>query len=318
MGAKELEYVVDAHADLAKHTLTIEGDLADKEPSAVAEALTLALKPHGYTVSVDKTQKQVAWSEFQIAVPAALAFAILFVLLQKLGIVDLANTGAMTYGSAFIIGIIASLSTCMAVVGGLVLSISATFVKGGNRVQPQMLFHVGRLASFFILGGVIGSVGSAFTLSTTATTALSVLVAIVMLILGINLLDVVHWSKQLMPRTPKFISRHAVGLSQFEHTLMPFLIGAATFILPCGFTQSLQLYALSTGSFMSGALTMTSFALGTFPVLALLSFTSYTIVKPSNQGIFFKTAGIVVILFALYMVVSALAAADIIDPLFTI
>ena len=100
-------------------------------------------------------QHNAKWGDFKIAVPIALGFAVLFVVLQKMGIVNLVSAGNVTYGTAFVIGIIASLSTCMAVVGGLVLSMSATFAKEGDKVRPQLMFHGGRIASFFILGGVI-------------------------------------------------------------------------------------------------------------------------------------------------------------------
>ncbi|MBP6911491.1 sulfite exporter TauE/SafE family protein [Patescibacteria group bacterium] len=50
-------------------------------------------------------------------------------------------------------------------------------------------------------------------------------------------------------------------------------MGIGTFFLPCGFTQSMQVYTLSTGSFLAGGLTMLSFALGTLPMLLLLSVT---------------------------------------------
>ncbi|NCP77121.1 sulfite exporter TauE/SafE family protein [bacterium] len=41
--------------------------------------------------------------------------------------------------------------------------------------------------------------------------------------------------------------------------------GALTFFLPCGFTLAMQAYAITTGSFITGALTMMAFALGTAP-----------------------------------------------------
>jgi len=45
------------------------------------------------------------------------------------------------------------------------------------------------------------------------------------------------------------------------------VVGALTFLLPCGFTQSMQLLALQSGSMWQGMLIMTAFALGTLPVL---------------------------------------------------
>jgi sulfite exporter TauE/SafE len=316
--AQELPYITRAKSDLAHHTITVEGDFENKSPESVALALTEVLQPHGYTVSVEKqVQSAKKWSDFAVALPITLAFAVGFILLQKAGLINLVHGGGVTYGTAFMIGIVASLSTCMAVVGGLVLSMSATFAKEGDKVKPQLLFHAGRLLSFFVLGGVIGAIGSAFRLNTSATFVLSLVIAIVMLILGINLLDIFHWSKRLQPSMPKFLARHAYGASKLNHTLTPLLVGIATFFLPCGFTQAMQIYTLSTGSFFTGALTMGSFALGTLPVLGLVSFSSFSIQNSSYAGVFFKTAGLIVILFALFNVMNALVVAGLMQPLFS-
>ncbi len=312
----DLPNITLVKSSLKNHSVEVVGDFGDKTPEQIAEELTIPLKPHGYTVSVEKQIKEKKWSDFKIAVPIALGFAILFVVLQKIGLVSLVSGGKVTYGTAFVIGIIASLSTCMAVVGGLLLSMSATYAKEGDKIKPQLMFHGGRIVSFFILGGVIGAVGSTFVLSTGATFALSLFVGIVMLILGMNLLDVFDWAKRLQPSMPKFISKHAHGVSKFNHTFTPLLVGIATFFLPCGFTQSMQLYTLTTGSFLTGGVTMLAFALGTFPVLALVSFSSFSIKNSSKAGIFFKTAGLVVILFALFNLINSLVVIGLISPIF--
>jgi sulfite exporter TauE/SafE len=197
-----------------------------------------------------------------------------------------------------------------------VLSLSASSAKEGGPWRTQTLFHVGRLGGFFILGGMVGLLGSSFHLGLTANAVLGGLVALVMLILGINLLDVFHFMKRLQLTMPARFSKHVVRGSQHDHYLAPLLVGIGTFFLPCGFTQSMQLYALSTGSFMQGALTMLVFALGTLPVLALLSFGSLNIAQQSWKGIFFKTAGIIVIILALLNLANALAMMGIMGPLF--
>ena len=285
----DLPNITHVKTSLKNNSIEVTGDFGEKTPVQIAEELTQAVKGRGYTVSLEKQIKTVNWSHFKIAIPIATGFAILFVLLQKAGLVNLVGGGNVTYGTAFVIGIIASLSTCMAVVGGLLLSMSATFAKEGDKIKPQLLFHVGRIVSFFVLGGVIGSIGSAFTLSTNATFILDIVIAVVMFILGINLLDVFPWAKKLQPSMPKFLGKHALGVSTMNHTLTPALVGIATFFLPCGFTQSMQLYTLSTGSFLTGGLTMLSFALGTLPILALISFSSFSIQSSSKAGIFFKS-----------------------------
>ena len=153
---EDLPNITHVKANLKHNSLEVTGNFGDKTPEQIAEELTVSLKTHEYIISVERQIKEKKWSEFKVAIPVALGFAVLFVVLQKLGLVNLVNAGNVTYGTAFVIGIIASLSTCMAVVGGLVLSMSATFAKEGDRVKPQLMFHGGRIISFFVLGGVIG------------------------------------------------------------------------------------------------------------------------------------------------------------------
>lgn len=312
------ELIKTATANLKTNQIEIKGDFGERSQLEIAEELNKVLAPHGYTLSLESEQKNVAWSDFKLAIPIALGFAVLFFILQKIGLVNIVTANEVTYGTAFVLGIIASLSTCMAVVGGLVLSMSATFAKEGDKIRPQVLFHVGRLASFFVLGGIIGLIGSMFQFGGTGTFVLTLTVGLIMILLGINLLGLFSWTKGLMPMMPKFISKHAHEVSKLNHTLTPVLVGIATFFLPCGFTQSMQIYSLSTGSFLTGGLTMLTFALGTLPVLALISFSSLSIKNSSKAGIFFKTAGLIVIMFGLLNLINSLVIAGIIPPIFNL
>lgn len=314
---EDIAGVSSATASLKHHSVEVTGDFGEKTLEHIARDLSEVLKTHGYSLSAERQRHQVQWSEFTLALPIAGAFIALFIILQKLGIVNLVTTANVTYGTAFVIGLIASVSTCMAVVGGLVLSMSANFAKEGDRIRPQVLFHMGRLVSFFVLGGLIGFLGSAFAPGATGTFILSFLVALILLVLGLNLLDVFPWMKRLQPTLPAFLSRHIHRLKEVNHSLTPVLIGIATFFLPCGFTQSMQIYALTTGSFWTGAFTMSAFALGTLPVLALLSFSSLAIHTKARSGVFFKTAGLVVIFFGLFNLTNSLVAAGFIAPLFS-
>lgn len=314
-----LEYpgVTKAHSSLRTHSVTVTGDFGDKTRETIMTELGQMLQKHGYSLSLEKEAKRVDWSQFQIALPLSLLLVVLFIMLQKTGIVDLVDTGTVSYGTVFLVGIIASLSTCMAVVGGLVLSLSATFAKEGDATKPQLLFHVGRLVAFFVLGGAIGLLGATFTLSTGATFGLGLIIGLIMLILGINLLDVFPWAKKLQPAMPKFFAKHALGVAKWNHTLTPLLTGIATFFLPCGFTQSMQLYTLTTGDFLTGGLTMLTFALGTLPVLSLISFSSFSVRSSAKKELFFKTAGLVVIFFALFNIINSFVIIGWLPPIFT-
>jgi sulfite exporter TauE/SafE/copper chaperone CopZ len=324
---KEFPYISKVKASLRSNLVEIEGDFGGRSVDEIAEEISSVLHPHGYTIRADHVEEPKISNlkknikEFKIAIPITLAFVLFYIFLQKIGLVNLLQVNEMTYGSAFMIGIIASLSSCMAVVGGLLLSMSASFAKedanGVNKFKPAIMFHIGRIVSFFVLGGVIGAIGAVFKLNTMMTFVLSFIIAIVMFLLGINLLDVFPWAKKFQLGMPKFLSRHAMEVSKLNHNLTPLLVGIVTFFLPCGFTQSMQIATLSTGNFMKGGFTMLIFALGTFPVLALLSFSSFSIKKSSKSGIFFKTAGLIVILFAIFNLINSLVVIGILPAIFS-
>jgi sulfite exporter TauE/SafE len=80
----------------------------------------------------------------------------------------------------------------------------------------------------------------------------------------------------------------------------------------------MQVVALSSGSFVSGSLIMLAFALGTLPMLLLLSFGSASFAHSKYAPLFFKSAGVVVIGLGLFAFLAGLAGLGIINPLFTI
>ena len=302
------------NVDLKKETVSLKTTL-DESPYKLAEMLTQILKHNGYSLSVEKKAKErndqgVIWQ----ALPIGLGFLALFFLLQKSGILNLLIGGQITPITSFVIGLIASISSCLAIVGGLVLSLSAKISQDNvSDTKTFTLFHVGRLISFAVLGGVLGAIGSAIGINFTFTTILGILASVVMLLLGLNLVGVFAKNKIALPS----------GLFNFfrriEHkTLTPLAVGLATFFLPCGFTQSMQVSALSSGSFMSGLLIMLAFALGTLPMLALLSFGSASFAHGKHASLFFKSAGIVVIGLGLFALLAGLAGLGIINPLFNI
>lgn len=298
--------VTHARASLKNQTLMVSGSIASKSPNQIIQDLMPVLVKLGYTLSEKPQKHSVAWQQFSIAIPLALMLLAAFWGLQKLGIVNLVSLKDASYLTAITIGVIASLSTCMAIVGGLTLSISANFAKEGDSIKPQTLFHAGRLIAFFLLGGIIGSIGTQFEFSDSGTFVLSITVGIVMLLLGLKLLDIFPKARSLLPTLPNFALGWIEPLKSANHTLTPALLGILTFFLPCGFTQSMQIYTLTSGGFIPGALTMGFFALGTLPVLGLMSFASLGLKSPWSSGIFFKTSGLVVTAFAITNIYAAL------------
>lgn len=309
----EQDDITNVHVDLKKETIKVETE--EQNTEELAKRLTSLVQSSGYILSVEKSAKKTKESNgIWKALPIGLGLIALFFLLQKSGILNLGLGGQTTPITSFIIGLVASVSSCLAVVGGLVLSLSATVSKDAvSDIQPMLLFHGGRLMSFAVLGGLLGLLGGAIGISFTFTALLGIVASLVMIVLGLNLVGL--FEKSAITLSPRFFS----FFRTVEHkTIAPFLVGVGTFFLPCGFTQAMQVAALSSGSFLGGLLIMTAFALGTLPMLLLLSFGSASFAHSKHAPLFFTTAGVVVIGLGVFALLAGLAGLGIINPLFNI
>lgn len=288
---------------------------ADQLPSA--DRITAAIEKAGYTV-IDENAPSIStlspdkrkWMEIGVALLIILAG---YKFLQAFDLVSLApsTSGALSLGGVLLIGLVAGTSSCLAVTGGLLLALAAKHNElhqaetPWQKFKPLLHFNVGRLASYFVLGGLVGVLGQSITLSTRMTGYMNIAVALIMLFLALSILEIVP--KGSFPiRPPKKLSRWIANLSESDHPAAPLALGAFTFFLPCGFTQSLQLVALASGNFMTGAMVMFVFALGTLPSLIGISAISST-ATGSFSRLFLRFSGALVLLLALFNLNSGFA-----------
>lgn len=274
--------------------------------------ITKALSEVGYAIGrADKLPLLSRDKKEYVSLGVAFLFLMMaYLVLKGLGLTninlnpDLSNP---SWGLIILIGVVAGFSTCMALVGGLSLGLSTKFIEKHptataiEKFRPHLFFVAGRIISYALLGGVLGLLGTVFQFSALANSILTILVGVVMLIMGLQLINVFPRLNKFKLSLPKGISR-SLGLKggskEYSHK-HAIVMGALTFFLPCGFTQAMQLYAVSTGSFWSGALVMGLFALGTAP--GLLSIGGLTsLVRGNFRERFFKVAGLAVIFFALF------------------
>lgn len=225
---------------------------------------------------------------------------------------DTAVNDSLSYGAIFLIGLIASVSSCLAVVGGLVLTFTATAKRMNpasskwQLLRTQLFFNGGRLISYFLLGGIVAIIGSAVAPSPRIMGLITLVAALVMVLLALDLLGL-SGSKKWIPRMPKQWSHWIHDMAEREEWWIPFALGGLTFFLPCGFTQSMQLYVLTTGSFMHGALTLFVFALGTLPaLLGIGAVASFASSKGRSYRWFMLIAGCIVLLLGLYNIKNSL------------
>lgn len=273
------------------------------------------IKELGYEASfepIKKKKQKASLEQWVYSVLLVVSIYLVYRYLQWIGLLNWLeiDTSDINYGASFIIGIVASLSSCLVVVGAVVMSFAAKYQAHGSfyqrNLKPHLLFHIGRLLSFFILGGVLGMIGSWFNISDNFMSWFTVFIALVLFWLSLNILGFVPSLSTLGIRMPKKSMGAWKRLQESEHALAPAILGAFTFFLPCGFTQSMQLFAMSSGSFMTGAMTLFLFALGTSPVLLGLGVAT-TRFKNMKTVVLQKAIGFIVLFFAFYTLSSGLA-----------
>src|SRR3989344_8754670 len=113
----EQDFVKSARVDLKKETIEIETD-SNQSVEEIASILTSRLEKNHYSLSVEKTiiknkNDNVIWQ----AIPIGLVFLVLFFILQKSGLLNFGIGDKITPVTSFIVGLVASVSSCLAIVG---------------------------------------------------------------------------------------------------------------------------------------------------------------------------------------------------------
>ncbi|MDO8486630.1 MAG: sulfite exporter TauE/SafE family protein [Candidatus Staskawiczbacteria bacterium] len=296
---------VNASISNGRAIIEYEGQLPD------INKLNNIFKKDNYTFfnkPYDKNTTSKSINKTLVAFNIAMGIIIVFLLLNNLGISKLLNVSSTSSLFAFFgLGLLAGISSCAALVGGIVLSMSKQWQElyskehtTYQKLQPHFLFNSGRILSYSVLGGLLGFAGSRLQLSFQFTAFLIIVVSLLMIALGLQMLEVKAFRK-FQFSLPKFITRYIANENNFKGRYTPFLMGAATFFLPCGFTVSAQTLALLSGSFLQGALMLGLFALGTSPMLLLIGLSSVKFFEKPNVAITFtKVAGFLLLFFALF------------------
>ncbi len=279
-----------------------------KYPEAVQvndEAVIKAIQEAGYEVG---RKEKLPWisrspADYKDLARAAGILFLIYLFIKWFNLFNLdINAPSSGVAVALLVGLVAGISTCMALVGGLVLGLAARHAEQHpeatsiQKFRPHIYFNIGRILGFAVLGGFIGLVGQAFKPSNNLLGFLTVLIGGVMIFFGLKLIEIFPALRDKSITLPSGIARF-FGLhkevKEYSHK-GAMVMGALTFFLPCGFTQAMQLYAVSTGSFWQGLVIMGLFALGTAPgLLGIGGLTS--IFKGRKARLFFMTAGLAVI-----------------------
>ncbi|MHB9019926.1 MAG: heavy-metal-associated domain-containing protein, partial [Minisyncoccota bacterium] len=140
------------------------------------ETLDSLFKKSGYRFS-EKQKIENPTEIKNLLIPALIAVSIIIIfwLLEKIGLNSYIKVGQ---GSPLItffgLGLVAGVSSCAALVGGLILSLSKQWSEKYNdqntlleKAEPHILFNAGRIISYAVFGSILGFIGQKIQLSPT-------------------------------------------------------------------------------------------------------------------------------------------------------
>lgn len=299
-----IEGVKTVKADCEKNVLAVEYD----EPADLEE-IKSKIRSTGYDVADKKKNNRNTIYILVILLG-------LYIIARQFGLTELfqkfptVSEEKVSYVVLFVIGLLTSVH-CIAMCGGINLTQSVAG-KEEKPVKKSVLYNLGRLTGYTVVGGVLGLIGEAASITLRVRGIIGILAGAFMVLTGINMLGNFGFLKKLTPKVPK---RIAAGAAKFS-SRGSFAIGLVNAFMPCGPLQSMQLYAIACSGLLSGALSMFFFCLGTIPLMFIFGAAAGAL-KKKWKTVMIKASAVIVLFLGLYMLQNNFALTGIVMPSFT-
>ncbi len=177
----------------------------------------------------------------------------------------------MEIWTGFIIGFFGSFH-CVGMCGPIALALPVGKSSNFELILSRIFYNFGRIVTYSVLGAIFGLFGKGIQIAGIQSYAS---IAVGLFILIYYLMPAKYKYKFSLTSPYKLFSGIVKkGFAKLTKTGSPqalFLFGIINGLLPCGFVYVALAGAITTGSFISGALFMALFGLGTTPIMLATS-----------------------------------------------
>lgn len=201
---------------------------------------------------------------------------------------------------AFLAGLAGSLH-CLGMCGGIVAAVAMTGRQCplSSRVLHQLLYNLGRITTYTVMGGAAGFLGGSLSLLELREASFWFMAAAYAFVLLIGILSFIQadrFSLFFMESTAgRFLVRPIqsilAGSSDFRFYPLGLILG----FLPCGLLYALLVTAAASGDPLKGSLIMAALGMGTLPAMLFVG-SAATIISARIKGMFFRMVGLFVAL----------------------
>ena len=176
---------------------------------------------------------------------------------------------SIVFEIGFLMGLLGSVH-CIGMCGPLVMALPIADKTNFQKWVALALYHIGKIASYAMLGIIFGLLGSQFpfyimqqNLSIVIGVAMLLYVVYVFILKPRQIVNFNFLYKPIVNQLGKLFKR--------KHLTTFLLIGFSNGLLPCGMVYLALTSALATQDLLSGGLFMVFFGLGTVPALLMVA-----------------------------------------------
>lgn len=265
------------------------GDLNKKDIVSLIKKIDYYTQEDYITDDIKKLKSPVDIKEILLIIITTI---ILIFIYFKSGYIVPVIDEKVSYSLLFLTGLLTSIH-CISMCGAI--NLFATF---NNKVKynfsKPIVYNLGRLLSYSTIGGIVGFLGKVISVNNKINGFMILFASVIMLLMSLSMLNIIKLKNLKLVKIDK--------LSKLNN---PFLIGLLNGLMPCGPMQAMQVYALQTGSFFKGFISMFLFCLGTIPLMLFLGLFS-NFFKGKKRIIINKLSAFLILVLSLMMFIRGL------------
>ncbi|MFM1929220.1 MAG: hypothetical protein RL387_548 [Bacteroidota bacterium] len=173
-------------------------------------------------------------------------------------------------GIGFLMGLIGSVH-CIGMCGPLTMALPYSQQQSIFKYLAMALYHLGKIASYAMLGLVVGLFGKQiFVIDTQQSLSIIIGILMVVYVVWVYLVKVnARFNPLQFLQVP--VLKALSSLFKNKHILVFILLGFLNGLLPCGMVYLALGSAMSTGNAFDAAIFMAFFGVGTMPALIMVA-----------------------------------------------
>ncbi len=215
------------------------------------------------------------------------------------------------YIEIFLIGLLGSMH-CIGMCGGFVAMYSLRKPASKPSLPCHVLYNLGRITTYSLLGGVMGYIGSFFTYLSEARGvpgAVLLIAGLIMVLMGVNLAGVLGKRGLFEDAGIASLGGFRTALRRIlalESVWSAYLFGLLLGFLPCGFLYPIFISAAASGRVFTGMFTMAVFGISTMPAMLSMGFL-ITVLRPRVRLALYRVAAVLVVLLGVQLLLRGMA-----------